>query len=345
MNSNFIQPQTENNLTFKDLLDKGEKDGWISKKTKATLFSFYIEYAKVVQTSNTNHSSCLVWFTQLLELLRFQHENPFKFGHFHKKVSHPYDYYSFANACILPLIDKNNSTVLGKNHIEEIIAHQKSGHNIILFSNHQTEVDPPAMSILLDDIYPGFVEEIIFVAGERVIKDPISVPFSLGRNLLCIYSKRYINHPPELRAEKQYHNAKTIQSMTTLLSDGGKCIYVAPSGGRDRRNANGIVEIDKFDPKNIELFYLIAQKAKKPTFFYPMTLATYNLIPPPATIDIELGEKRTAQRTTIHLSMGSCIDMENFPGYDPTDKKTKRESRAQYIWQCVYNNYKNLYCL
>ncbi len=50
---------------------------------------------------------------------------------------------------------------------------------------------------------------MIFVAGERVITDPLAVPASMGRNLLCIYSKRYIDHPPELKSEKQLHNKRT----------------------------------------------------------------------------------------------------------------------------------------
>ena len=43
---------------------------------------------------------------------------------------------------------------------------------------------------------------MIFVAGERVITDPLAIPFSMGSNLLCIYSKRYIDHPPEKKIEK-----------------------------------------------------------------------------------------------------------------------------------------------
>ena len=34
----------------------------------------------------------------------------------------------------------------------------------------------------------------------------MAMPFSMGRNLLCIYSKRHLGHPPEQRAAKQKHN-------------------------------------------------------------------------------------------------------------------------------------------
>ena len=39
----------------------------------------------------------------------------------------------------------------------------------------------------------------------------------------------------------------------------------------------------------------MARKAKTPTHFYPLTLATYELLPPPETIQMELGETRISQ--------------------------------------------------
>jgi glycerol-3-phosphate O-acyltransferase len=164
----------------------------------------------------------------------------------------------------------------------------------------------------------------------------------MGRNLLCIYSKRYIDHPPEKKAEKQHHNKRAMELMRILLQEGGKCIYVAPSGGRDRRNAEGVVEVAKFDPQSIEMFYLMAQKAKTPTYFYPMALATYDMFPPPETVQIELGETRVSKRGPIHLSIGPVIDMDQYPGYDQPDKHQRRQARADYIWTQVSNDYKML---
>jgi glycerol-3-phosphate O-acyltransferase len=43
--------------------------------------------------------------------------------------------------------------------------------------------------------------------------------------------------------------------------------YVAPSGGRDRPNQEGIVEVAPFDPQSIEMFNLMAKKSTRPTFF------------------------------------------------------------------------------
>ena len=53
-----------------------------------------------------------------------------------------------------------------------------------------------------------FAYDMVHVAGDRVTTDPVAVPFSKGRNLLCIYSKRHMNNPPELASKKKMHNAR-----------------------------------------------------------------------------------------------------------------------------------------
>jgi glycerol-3-phosphate O-acyltransferase len=161
----------------------------------------------------------------------------------------------------------------------------------------------------------------------------------MGCDLLCIYSKRYIDHPPELKAQKQLHNKNTMELMSRLLQEGGKIIYVAPSGGRDRRNAEGKIEVAPFDPQSVEMFYLMARKAKTPTHFYPLSLSTYNLLPPPETIQKELGEKRIARRSPIHLTFAPEFNMEKFPGFDEDDKIARRKARADAIWTIVNQNY------
>ena len=53
-----------------------------------------------------------------------------------------------------------------------------------------------------------FGRDTIFVAGDRVQTDAIAVPFSMGRDLLCIYSKRHMNNPPELASKKKTRDAR-----------------------------------------------------------------------------------------------------------------------------------------
>ena len=70
-----------------------------------------------------------------------------------------------------------------------------------------------------------------------------------------------------------------------------------------------------------------------------MALATYDLLPPPETVQKELGEVRLTQRGGIHLGFGSEIDMKHFPGSDTKDKHERRQARAAYIWQKVQKDY------
>jgi glycerol-3-phosphate O-acyltransferase len=274
-----------------------------------------------------------------LQLARMQFEAPFSFEPYHKKIRHPVDYYRFSLDFIRPLVDLDRSSILGLEYLEEAAMGLRKGENAILLANHQTEPDPQAISILLEKTHPEIAEKIIYVAGERVITDPLAVPFSMGCDLICIYSKRYIDNPPELKAKKQLHNKNTMKQMSDLLEMGGWMIYVAPSGGRDRRNAKGIVEVAPFDPASIEMFYLMAKKAKRPTRFIPFALSTYDLLPPPETIQRELGEVRKAKRTPISISFAPPFDMEHFPGSDVEDRIERRENRARKIWAIVNTMY------
>lgn len=255
---------------------------------------------------------------------------------------HPFDYYKFSLDFIRPLIDLSHSTVLGIDVLAKIDRELKKNENVILLANHQTETDPQAIAILLEKTHPHIGEKIIYVAGERVVTDPLAIPFSMGCDLLCIYSKRYIDHPPELKAQKQLHNKNTMELMSRLLKEGGKIIYVAPSGGRDRRGPQGDVEVAPFDPASIEMFYLMARKAKTPTHFYPFTLATYDLLPPPETVQKELGEARVAKRSPIHIAFSPEFDMEIFPGSEENEKTIRRKARADAIWNLVNSYYQRL---
>ena len=45
-----------------------------------------------------------------------------------------------------------------------------------------------------------------------------------------------------------------------------------------------------------------------------MSLVTYDVLPPPETVQIEMGEMRHAGRAPIHLAIGPELTMEKFPG-------------------------------
>lgn len=310
------------------------RTGVIPQDLGKGLISFYESYSEAVLQNHGEKDSFLPILNQFLDFVTEQLKNPTPFEPYHKRI--PF-YTKFGTDFIRPLVILDKSKVVGLENLNEILSLLKKGDNVILFANHQTEPDPQAISLLLENIDHTLSEEMIFVAGHRVTTDPLTIPFSLGRNLLCIYSKNYIEHPPELKNEKLLHNKSTMSKMSELLAQGGKCIYVAPSGGRDRPDQNGIVKVAPFDPSSIEMFRLMAERAGHPTHFFPLALWTYPLLPPPHAITKELGEKRHTQCTPIHLAFGPKIDMDSI---DHPDKKEKRLLRANFIWNVVNEHYK-----
>jgi glycerol-3-phosphate O-acyltransferase len=326
-------------MNFSVKLQHYVENGQLPAHYGQLLLKFYASYSIAVNKNGHDIQEYDPLLQQFLELVIKQLKEPFQFESYHRRVRSPIDYYQFGLNLLRPLIIFESSTVRGLRNLEEIAGRLAKGNNVILFANHQTEPDPQAISLLLKDSFPKIAEEMIFVAGHRVITDPLAVPLSMGRNLLCIFSKKHIEDPPEEKEEKLQHNQRTMKRMSQLLSEGGKCIYVAPSGGRDRPTSDGRVKVSSFDPQSIEMFWLMAQQSGCPSHFYPLALVTYHLLPPPDSITAEIGERRHTQCTPIHLAFGEEIDMTNFPGCEMKDKKQRRKMRSDYICELVKKEY------
>jgi glycerol-3-phosphate O-acyltransferase len=325
---------------FLERVGKELSAGHLPEKFGETLIDFYDAFAKTLHSRNLPVDERLL--DRYLDEILKQVATPYTFQPYHKALTSPFNYTQFGLDFIKPLVIFEQSKVLGLDNVSLIDSQLKNGDNVVLLSNHQTEPDPQLIHLLLQEKYPEMAREMIFVAGDRVVTDPLSVPFSLGCNLLCIYSKRHIDNPPEQRAEKLQHNARTMKMMGELLSEGGKCIYVAPSGGRDRLNEEGVLTLAPFDPQSIGMFHLMAQQAARPTHFYPLAIASYAILPPPKTVEKELGERRTTECHPVHLAFGKEIDMNHFPGVDSVDKKEQRQKRAEYIWSLVAAEYSKI---
>lgn len=329
-------------MSYQDKLSQYTAEGLISNNMAHIIQNFNGSYIAAIQSKGDSLKEAENILEEFIDLVAIQLREPHTFEPFHQGVRKPIDYYAFGLNMFRPLVDFQRSKTLRLNMIEKMKTQLSLGHNVILLANHQTEPDPQAISLLLEKTHSEFAENIIFVAGNRVIEDPLAVPFSMGRNLLCIYSKKYIDHHPELKSKKLLHNQRTMKRMSELLAEGGHCIYVAPSGGRDRPNEQGCVEVAPFDPQSIEMFWLMAQQAKTPTHFYPLTLATFDLFPPPNSVLKELGEVRQARCSPIHIAFNEEISMDNFPGSEHADKKQRRQMRADYIWDIVKRDYEAL---
>lgn len=304
-----------------------------------TLPLFFKSYEQAALQGGLNQAQILNLCAKFSELVAQQFKQPYIFPPYHKAIRAPFDYYHFGQEFIRPLLDIKESRVEGKDVLKNIIETLANNENVILLANHQTEIDPQIISLLIEDIAPQLAEEMIFMAGHRVVTDPLATPLSLGRNLLCIYSKKYIDQPPEKKAEKLAHNQRTLKLMAELLQEGAKCIYVAPSGGRDRADAVGMPQVAPFDPDSIEMLNLIAKKSGKPTHFHTLTLATYTLLPPPKEVNQAIGEVRTTAFCPAHLVFGPEIAMDSFVA---ESKEERRKLRRDTIWQQVLTDYKKI---
>lgn len=326
-----------------DILQRLTRDiaaGLVPEEVRENLTSFYHSYcsaleldgkftAKIAESLNAFHDA-------VLESLA----HPYTFSHYHAAERAPFDYYEMGMNLFRPLIKFQESILLGTKNLETICEQLAKNENVIFLANHQSEPDPQAISLMLEEPFPTIAESISFIAGHRVTSDPLAIPMSRGRNLFCVFSKRHIENPPEKKQERLRHNQTTMRIMGEKLSEGGLCIYVAPSGGRDRAGPDGRLAPAPFDAKSIEMLRLTALKASTPTHFYPMSLVTYDLLPPPDTILTELGESRQTMRTPIHIAIGNEIDMDGIT--TTQDKQLAREHRAEAIWNLVNQGYQQL---
>ena len=311
---------------------------WIKNNLKYFFLSYTKNLKKQQETTITNDQL----FVQYLSFIEQQLSSPFLFGAYHEKITSPTDYYTFGMNFFRPFIIKEESYILGEEHLKTIHQQLKKKENVILFANHQIEADPQALNILLEDSCPETAKDIIFVAGHRVTSDPLAVPFSLGRNLLCIYSKNYMDLEPEKKREKIRHNQQSMKELVRLLSEGGKWIYVAPSGGRDRLGDSREVEIAPFDPQSVHMFLLMAKQAKTPSHFYPLALDTYHILPPPKFRQDQLGEDRPLSRSTIHAAFGEEIKLDHFSNHKFSTKKEFYQFQAKNIENLVLDNYNEI---
>jgi len=265
-------------------------------------------------------------------------EEPYPFKPFHKAVRGPdMDYYRWGNDFFRPMVKYRSSRVDGIEHVKEIERLLARGENVMFIANHQTEADPQVLSILLGlEGHEALAEQTVFVAGHKVTTDRLAVPFSMGRNLLTIFSKKYLDtfEGDELEAKNAWNRA-TVAETSRLFKEGGHCFWVAPSGGRDRRSKEtGIFEPAKFDESSVGLFHLLAMKAAKgggpKTHFFPLAMWTHRLVPPPEGEKAQVGEGRSAARAPVGIHFGGAIDPEESGGRKKFPKVIEAAVRHQY---------------
>lgn len=302
-------------------------EGKLPPNMEDSLIHFVTEY--FTAASNNPSASPEKAAKYILQALEFGMtlglgENKFKFGNTHKAVradseNNPMpnvDFYDFGIDFFRNAVDLPKSVVLGEENVRRAFEKIEAGENVVFLANHQSEADPQVFSLLLESI--GLEEEaaqITYVAGHKVTTDALAIPFSMGRNLLCIHSKKHINADPETKPDKQRQNLASMSAMLGMMKKGGCALWVAPSGGRDRRDLEtGKVPIADFDQKTIDMFRLMGNKSKVKTHFFPLAMVSYELCPPPDFLEAGVGEKRNIRFSPIGIAVGK--EVPNVGGVD-----------------------------
>ncbi|KAK3026702.1 hypothetical protein RJ639_041549 [Escallonia herrerae] len=266
-------------------------------------------------------------------------QDHFVFPPYHKAIREPFDYYMFVQNYIRPLIDFRNSYVGNISLFHEMEQNLQQGHNIVLISNHQTEADPAVIALLLEATNPHIAENMNYVAGDRVVTDPLCKPFSRGRNLLCVYSKKHMNDDPELVEMKRRSNTKSLKEMALLLRGGSKIIWIAPSGGRDRPDpATRQWSPAPFDASSVDNMRRLVEHAGVPGHVYPLALLCYDIMPPPAQVEKEIGERRVISFHGTGVSVAPEISFDEIY----TAREDPEEAKVAYT-QALYDSVNQQY--
>ncbi|KAJ0769314.1 Glycerol-3-phosphate acyltransferase [Helianthus annuus] len=216
----------------------------------------------------------------------------------------------------------------------------KQGENVILISNHQSEADPAVIALLLETTNPYISENIIYVAGDRVITDPLCKPFSMGRNLLCVYSKKHMNDVPELADMKRRANTRSLKEMALLLRGGSKIIWIAPSGGRDRPDpVTNQWFPAPFDASSLDNMRRLVDHAGVVGHIYPLAILCHDIMPPPPQVEKEIGEKRLISFHGTGISVAPEVDFQKATASCGSPEEAKAVySQALYDSVCEQYN-------
>ena len=222
------------------------------------------------------------------------------------------DYYRFGCDFFHYCMDLTSPdvNVLGQKNLKQAMDQIAAGENVVFLANHQSEADPQVTSSCLELAgYEQQAADMLYVAGHKVTTDPLAIPFSMGRNLICIHSKKHIDADPETKPVKQRQNMKAMNAMLGAMKEGGALIWVAPSGGRDRRDVEtGEVPLAPFDSKTIDMFRLMGNKSKVPTHYYTFAMVSYDLCPPPDFVEAGVGESRNVRFVPVGIAVGEELE-------------------------------------
>ncbi|WIA35877.1 hypothetical protein OEZ86_004260 [Tetradesmus obliquus] len=340
INPMWGQPKTE--AEFKGILAKLVEAGKLPPKLQAGWVDFYDNYRAAVESSGADNAELLATKVQcsIADCVLNQFVDPYTFPSAHKRLLEPYNYYNFGQRYVGTLIDFNNSVLGHADRWTKIQEQLAAGENVVLLANHQTEADPGVFAHMLAASHPNLATDVIYVAGDRVVTDALCKPFSMGRNLFCVHSKKHLDDVPELKASKMETNRKTLVAMQRAFNAGGSLVWIAPSGGRDRPK-DDVWSPDAFDATAVELMRNLINRAKQPGHLYPMAMFSYPVMPPPKTVDKALGERRLTAWSGVGISVAQELDWQAvISGIE--DKEAAQAALADAAWKAVVAEYSEL---
>jgi hypothetical protein len=175
-----------------------------------------------------------------------------------------------ANLDVLPFIDgivaENllpGSGIRGLEHLEELLAASAQGEACILFIEHYSNFDLPALHYLLRQAGgkgPAVANALLAIAGIKLNEsNPVVLAFTEAYTRLVVYPSRSLEiikdnykDPKELLAEMMRSTTVNLASMRALneLKKQGNLVLVFPSGTRyrpwDPESKKGVREISSY---------------------------------------------------------------------------------------------------
>lgn len=327
----FTEVKTEEQ--FKDVLLHKVDAKILPKELVPGMLDFYNNYKYALlgsEVPGADEALVASVMSAIADRSADQFVNPYTFPSFHTRILEPYDYYEFGQRYVRGLINFDKSVVGNTEVFEKIEAQLAAGENVVLLANHQTEADPAVWALLLEKTFPRLATDIVYVAGDRVVTDPLCKCFSMGRNLFCVHSKKRLDDIPELKAAKQKQNRMTLVQMTKKFNEGGQLVWIAPSGGRDRPNEEGTWLPAAFDGSAVELMRTLLTKAAPKGHLYPFAMSSWGIMPPPQTLEKEMGERRLTYYAPCGISACPELDVDDIVGGSGTSQDVKAE-RAQSL--------------
>jgi glycerol-3-phosphate O-acyltransferase len=328
---------------FFQALNQECENGRIPKQLLPLWTDFFQNYKKAILSAGLpTHDMKLVSEVQasIADTVINQLTDPYTFPSFHEGITEPYDYFEFGQKYVGSLIDFTKSWIGHKERFDKIQQQLAAGDNVIILANHQSEADPGIWAHMLIHTHPDLAKNIVYVAGDRVVSDPLCVPFSKGRNLFCVHSKRHIDDDPATKDEKVATNRQTLRNMGTAMANGGTLLWIAPAGGRDRPGEDGVYVPAKFDAGSVELMRALATKVKKrvdrTSHLYPFAMYSAPLMPPPKEVEKGVGERRIVNFTGVGISVGEELDVDMLTsGLRDKDEIAQTFSNAVYERVCM----------